>query len=340
MLKKRIALVLSVTFVLVLISGIALAIEKPKDYPKRSIEFVVAYGPGGGSDVFTRTIAIPARKSLRGLPPIVIVNKPGAGGATAMQYVQSQPADGYTIFSGSTVVTSTGNLGGLSKYTYTDWRQIMRAQHDTETITVKGTGGKYKNIEELVADARARPGQVTIGVVGRKEFWYTVLGQWTDPLGLKFKIINWQRAGKATAALLGGHLDAIIDEPATMMSLIKAKKLKVVLTFTEKPLDFFSGVPSTKDVGEEAYLSVFRGLAAKKGTPEPIVKYIHDVFKKAYDSDYYQTYQEWALLHLRKGYLNSDDSQKFHKDQYDILYCEYKKRGFLDGNERIKPDCK
>jgi len=339
-LKKRIALTVLTTFVVGLIAGVALAIEKPKDYPKRPIEFVVAYGPGGGSDVFTRTICTPVRKFMRGLPPIVVVNKPGAGGATAMAYVQDQPADGYTIFSGSTVITSTGNLAGTSKYTYTDWRQIMRAQLDTETIIVKGTGGKYNTIQELVADAKARPGQVTMGVIGRKEFWYTVIGQWADAQNLKFKLINWQRAGKATAALLGGHLDGIIDEPATTMSLIKAKKLKVILTFTEKSVKQFPGVPCTKDIGADAYLSVFRGLAAKKGTPEPIVKYLHDLFKKAYDSGYYQSYQEWALLHLREGYLNSDDSQKFHKDQYDIMYCEYKKRGFLDGNERIKLDCK
>ena len=118
MLKKRIALALSVTFVLVLISGVALAgkPKPPEGFPKRPIEFVVAYGPGGGSDVFTRTIMTPVRKLMRGLPPIVVVNKPGAGGATAMEYVQKQPADGYTIFSGSTVVNATGNLAGTSKY--------------------------------------------------------------------------------------------------------------------------------------------------------------------------------------------------------------------------------
>lgn len=342
MLKKRIALVCSITFVLALVSGVALA-DKPKPpegYPKRPIEFVVAYGPGGGSDVFTRTIMTPVRRLMRGLPPIVVVNKPGAGGATAMEYIQKQPADGYTIFSGSTVVTSSGNLSGTSKYTYTDWRQIIRCQLDTTTLLIKGEGGKYKNLDEVIADAKARPGEVTVGVVGRKEFWYTVLGQWADAMGLKFKIINWQRGGKATAALLGGHLDLYMDEPATSMSLVKAGKLKYALTFTEKPIKEMPGVPCTGDIGADAYLSVFRGLCAKKGTPEPIIKYLHDLFKVAYDSGYYQNYQKWALLHLRPGYLNSDDSDKFHKDQYEILYCEYKKRGYLDGNERIKLDCK
>ena len=72
---------------------------------------------------------------------------------------------------------------------------------------------------------------------------------------------------------------------------------------------------------------------SSRSTPEPIVKYLHDVFKYAYDSDYYQRYQEFSLLHLRPGYLNSDDADAFVKDQYEMMYCEYKKRGFLNGKE-------
>ncbi len=338
-LKNRIAVTVIAIFVIGMISGTTLAAEKPKDYPERPIEFVVGYGPGGGSDVFTRTVCIPARKKIRNVP-LVVVNKPGAGGGTAVNYVQGQPADGYTIFAGSTVITCTGNLGGTVKYTYTDWRQVMRAQYDTTTIAVKGEGGKYNNIQDLIADAKARPGEVTVGAVGRVNFWNVVIGQFADPLGLKFKVVPFNSAGKVYAAVMGGHIDATLEEPATMIELQKAKKMKIILTFTEERLKMFPDIPCTKELGAEAYISVYRGLAVKKGTPEPIVQYLHDVFKWAYDSDYYQSYQKFEYMDLRPGYLGPDDMDKFVIDQYKLQYCEYKKRGYLSGDEIIKPDCK
>lgn len=338
LMKRHFCLVLLGVVAFAFISpNLTLAQEKPANYPERPIEMVVGYGPGGGSDVFARTICIPMRKYIRDVP-IVIVNKPGAGGAVAFEYIYSQPADGYTILAGSVMALVSDNLVGTTKYNYTDFRPIIRCQYDVTMLAVKGDGGKYKDIHAIMADAKERPGQVALGVVGNTQFWTVTIGQFAEPAGVQFKIVSFDRAGKLYASVLGGHIDGMLDEPASMVELFKAKKLKPLLTFTENRLEGFEDVPTTKEFGRDAFLSVYRGAAVKKGTPEPIVQYLHSVFKKAYESDFYQNYQKFSYMDLRPGYLGPDDFYKFMEGQYKILYKEFKKRDYLSDNVRLRYD--
>ena len=87
--------------------------EKPKDYPTQPIEMVVGAGPGGGSDIFTRAIAMRARTILKN--PLVVINKPGGGGAVAGEYILTKPADGYTLFSGALLALVESPLLGMVK---------------------------------------------------------------------------------------------------------------------------------------------------------------------------------------------------------------------------------
>ena len=100
--KRRFISTLVAVFFIVGIFGAvtveAAKIKKPADYPKRKIEWNLWYGPGGGTDIFSRTIGIPARRYLKPAP-LVIINIPGAAGANGMIYTMEQPADGYTITS-------------------------------------------------------------------------------------------------------------------------------------------------------------------------------------------------------------------------------------------------
>lgn len=335
--KLRFMFVVSLVSILICGSiGLSMAQEKPKDYPTRPIELVVGYGPGGGSDVFTRTLCIPARRSIREVP-LVVVNKPGGGGAVAVKYVQDQPADGYTLFAGSTVICATGNLGGLTEATYTDWRSIMRAQYDITMLVTKGDG-KYQDIKALMDDAKARPGEVTLGVVGSAQFWEVVIGQFAEPLGLEFKYVPFNSAGKLYASVLGGHIDLMAEEPGTMAELIAAGKLRALLVFNKERVKAFPDVPTTAEFGSDATMAVFRGIAVKKGTPEPIVQYLHSVFKNAMENKFYANYANFEYLDLRPGYLGPDDSDQFLKDYYNTIYKIYKRKGWLTDKVKIRPE--
>jgi putative tricarboxylic transport membrane protein len=286
-------------------------------------------GPGGGSDIFTRTISLRARRYLKN--PLVIINKPGGGGAVAAEYVQSKPADGYSLISGALLSLVESPLLGMVKYSYEDWQPVIRAQLDTMML-VGLPDGKYKNIQEVIADAKARPGKQTWGVVGTATgFNAIVASQFTEALKIDIKLVPYDRAGKQHAALLGKHIDLILEEPGPISELIQSKKMKALMIFAEKRINEFADVPTTKEVGAEAYMGLFRGIAVKKGTPRPIVDYLHANFKKAMDFKMYQDFEKSNWLHLRPGYQGPDDFDAFLRKQVQIYTQEFKRMGVYKG---------
>ena len=318
-------------FLMVLACGISLgapfgsAIEKPKNYPERSVEVVVGYGAGGGSDLFARAACTEARKIMK--TPLVIVNKAGAGGVVALEYVQGQPADGYTIWAGSSTVIVTGGLLATTKYQYTDFEPIIRAQLDTMTLMVP-TNSKFKNIQQLVADAKARPGQQSWGVVGLTTGYTAVIADnFTQAVGITPKMVPFDQAGRQHAALLGGHIDAMLEEPGPAISLVEAKKVRPLVVFAEKRIPPFPDVPTTYESGAKEALGIYRGVLVKKGTPPEIVKYLVEVFTAAVNSTAYKKYEHEDFLDLRKGYMAPQEFLDFMKTDAERATEYFKRAG-------------
>ena len=329
-LKKQILslVVLACIFALIPVGPVA-AQEKPKDFPTKPIEIYVGAGPGGGSDIFTRTICLQARRNLNN--PLVVINKPGGGGAVAAEYVLTRPADGYTLISGALVALVEAPLLGMVKYSYEDWQPVMRGQLDT-MMMVGLPDGKFKNVQEVLEDAKASPGQQTWGVVGTATgFNAIVASQFTEAMKIKVKLVPFDRAGKQHAALLGKHVDLILEEPGPISQLLQSNKMKPLMVFAEERISAFPDVPTTKEVGAEAYMGLFRGIAVKKGTPRPIVDYLHDGFKKAMGFKMYQDFEKSNWLHLRPGYQGPDDFDAYMREQVKLYTEEFKRMGVYKG---------
>jgi putative tricarboxylic transport membrane protein len=204
-------------------------------------------------------------------------------------------------------------------------------------LVTKGDG-KYKDLKTMMDDVKGRPGEVTLGVVGSAQFWEVVIGQFSEPMGLKFKIVPFNSAGKLYASVLGGHIDLMAEEPGTMAELIKAGKLKALLAFSKERVRAFPEVPATGEFGTDATMAVFRGIMAKKGTPEPIIQYLHAVFKKAMEHKFYANYANFEYLDFRPGYLGPDDSDAFLDQYYNTMYKVYKDKGWLSDKVKIRPE--
>ena len=141
----------------------------------------------------------------------------------------------------------------------------------------------------------------------------------------------FDRAGKQHAALLGGHIDLIMEEPGPISELIQSNKMKPLVVFAEKRISAFADVPTTREVGAEAFMGLFRGIAVKKGTPRPIVDYLHANFKKAMDFKMYQDFEKSNWLHLRPGYQGPDDFDAYLREQVKIYTREFKRMGVYKG---------
>ena len=330
-LKKILAAAVMLSLALTLaMGGPSFAQEKPKDYPSKPIEVYVVGGPGGGSDIFTRTICMQARRTMKNA--LVVINKPGGGGAVAAEYLQSKPADGYSLLSGAMLPLVESPLLGMVKYTYEDWQPVIRAQLDT-TMIVGLPDGKYKNIQDVIADAKARPGQQTWGVVGTATGFNAIAAhQFTDAMKIDVKLVPFDRAGKQHAALLGGHIDLMMEEPGPISELIESNKIKPLVVFAEERISAFPDVPTTREIGAEAFMGLYRGIAVKKGTPKPIVDYLHANFKEAMDFKLYKDFEKSNWLNLRPGYQGPDEFDAFLRKQIDIYTREFKRMGVYKGN--------
>lgn len=336
------ALLAALLFAFGLMSAVTAAaadIKKPNDFPTRKIEWNLWYGPGGGTDIFSRTIGIPARRYLKPAP-LVIINIPGAAGANGMLYTMEQPADGYTI-------TSIGNDLPINdvlkraefkgkKVTIDDFVPIIRCQYDTATIQVSSKkslsrGTPFKDIKDFIDYAKANPGKVVIGGTGSAGFDEVVTAMFTDAAGIDVKYVPFDSGGKMHAQVLGGHLDAMFEEFGSTVSLLEKGDLKPLVVFKEDRVKDkrFSDVPCAPELGWDVTLGRWRGIGAKKGTPPEYVEFLHQVFKKAMNHSMYKTMEKSRLLDLRPGYMGPADLAQLIKKEKEVFERVLKKLGYI-----------
>jgi tripartite-type tricarboxylate transporter receptor subunit TctC len=215
------ALFLSVALMF-LFSYVGQAIAQEK-FPTKNIDYVVGWGAGGGSDVFARIITIPVRRILG--TTVTVVNMPGASASIAMDYVQKQPADGYNLL-GLTTELVSNQLLKLSPYSHKDFIPIIRAHVDIGMIQ-GSPKSPFKDWNGFVQFAKTGERKIRLAGTGAASFDQIACAIILDSAGITEKItyIPYDSAGEMHAALLGGHIDAMYEEPGVTLSLIEAGKL-------------------------------------------------------------------------------------------------------------------
>lgn len=285
---------------------------KPKDYPSRPIEVVCQYGAGGGSDIFLRSLFAAAKDDLR----TNVTNLTGGAGVKASNYVLGQPADGYTIYNFSPEQL-INTIFGLENYK--DFIPLAQVQQDISIFYVR-EGSQFKTMQDVVKYAKANPGKLQFTGTTPRSPDEVVIMLFAKKAGIKIRYIPFDKAPESHAAVLGGHLDVLHEEPGVIMPLIEAKKLIPLVVFTENRLARFPEVPTARELGYDITLGRWRGLALKKGTPPEIVNYLAAVLKKASMTDAYASYAKTSLLDVRPGWKGPAEYGKF----WDEEYKEYK----------------
>ncbi|MCM3089893.1 MULTISPECIES: tripartite tricarboxylate transporter substrate binding protein [unclassified Cytobacillus] len=273
------------------------------NYPERQIEIVVGFGAGGGSDNFARAIA-KELKDILGVN-INVVNMPGASGINSADHVARQPADGYTIWS-ATSNHPVNIAAGAEKNDLSKLTAVGRVQNDTMTLQVKN-GGKFKDIDDLIAQAKEKPGEITIGGTGSAGFDELVVKQFEKATGTKFNYISFEGSGEMTAALLGGHIDVIAEEPGPSIAQLESGDIKMLIAFTEEKMKGFEDVPTSTEMGIDVTDGQGRGFMVHADTPPEIIEVLENALKEAKDRAGYKEYEKASYLHLRDGWLGADD---------------------------------
>lgn len=262
--------------------GLAFGLAAPaaqaagNDYPNHTVELVVPYQPGGGTDALARAFADASRKHMS--ESIVIVNRPGAGGAIGWNEVIHSRPDGYKLAVLTVELLTLPHLG-LAKFNYDDFQPIAQLNADPAAITVKADS-PYNTIEEFLAAAKKKPGEMGVGNSGTGSIWHLAASALEDKTGARFNHIPFQGAGPAVLALLGGHVDAVAVSPAEVSTYVQAGKLKMLMVMADKRLAAFDKVPTAKERGIDISIGTWRGLGAPKNTPPEVMAKLRDIAAK------------------------------------------------------------
>jgi len=251
-------------------------------YPSRPITLVVPFPPGGVADIVGRPFADALSRELK--TPVVIENKPGAGGGIGMGVVAKAKPDGYTLLlalsSISILPEADKVLGRTPLYRLDQFTPIARLTADPTVLAVRADS-PWKTLDEFIADARKRPGAITYGSSGNYGTMHMPMEMFAHTANVKLLHVPFTGGGPAVVALLGGQVDALSTGPSTVLQHVKAGKVRVLASWGDHRL---ASLPDVRTLSESGYDAVFfqwSGLFAPAGTPQAVVMRLRDAARVA-----------------------------------------------------------
>ncbi|MEJ7932330.1 tripartite tricarboxylate transporter substrate binding protein [Ramlibacter sp. AN1015] len=254
-------------------------------YPNRPIRLLVGFGAGGPTDITFRKLAELASKQLG--QPIVVVNKPGAGATLApSSMAKSDKPDGYTIAAATAGLLRVPHMQAVDWDPLKDFTWIAGLGGYTFVLAVNADS-PYKSVADLVADAKANPGKLSIGTAGAGTTMHLLAEAFAGMAGVQANHIGFKSSSENATALLGGHTVASVDAVGSLLPHVQSGKLRVLMSFDEKPAAWMPGVPTAKSLGYDLAYPAPYGLVGPKGMPPEIVARLNTAFKAAIDDPEY-----------------------------------------------------
>ncbi len=252
-------------------------------FPVKPIKLVIAFPAGGPTDITMRQLADNAGKVLG--QPVVVENKPGAGGTLPAQALQTTQPDGYTI---AQIPLGVFRIGYTTKVNWDPVKDISYVINLTGYafgIAVPADS-PFKNWNDFVAYAKANPGKLNYGSTGNLTSPHLTTERIAQQLGIQLQHVPYKGSADLAQAVLGNHLMAIADSTG-FAPLVESGKLRVLNTWGEKRLAKFPDAPTLKELGIDIVQNSPFGIGAPKGTPPEVVKKLHDAFKQAMEEPSY-----------------------------------------------------
>ena len=280
------------------------------EYPDRPITMIVPFPPGGVADAVARPMAEAMSRDLK--QPVVVENKPGAGGGIGMAQVAKAKADGYTILlslSSLTVLPEADRIFGRSPmYQINDLKPVARFTADPTVFVVRAEA-TWKSLPDFISDARANPGKFTFGSSGNYGTMHVPMEMFGNAAGVKMVHVPYTGAGPAIIGLLGGQVDVLATGPASIMQQIKAGKVRALAQWGDARLAALPDVPSLKEAGTNVEYAQWSGLFVPAATPEPIVQRLRDAARAAANDQ--RVRQVLGAAGSPIQYLDAPDFQRY-----------------------------
>jgi len=245
--------------------------QAQSNYPNKPINFIVPYGAGGGADSRSRQIA--QKMSVILQQPIIVDNKPGAGGNIGTEYISRATPDGYTIGMGNFAPMAVNKtlFGNLRYDPETDLTPIVLIEKGPLVLVVN-PNSSYKTVQDIVAAAKAKPGVLTFssgGIGGSHQLSAELFEQ---NAGIDMIHVPYKSGSAGLTDLMAGNVTMMFDQMYSAMPSIKADKLRPIAITSKKRSPLLPNVPTFAENGyPKVEVLNWQGLIAPKGTPKAII---------------------------------------------------------------------
>jgi tripartite-type tricarboxylate transporter receptor subunit TctC len=253
-----------------LVGALAIPAQAQGDWPQRPITLVVPFGPGGIADLTARSVAQAMSLTLK--VPIVVDSKPSAGGIVGSAAVAQAPPDGHTL-----LLMSNANAVSASLFK----KLPFDVQKDFAPVAVLGVfdlalfvnePSRYRSVRELVDDARARPGKLTIGTIAVGSTQHLSAELFKTRAGIDALVVPYKGTPAVLTALRAGEIDAAFEILGPMLPQLQANTVRALAVTSDQRFEALPAVPTMMQAGVANYdVASWNALAAPARTPQPVI---------------------------------------------------------------------
>ncbi|MCE2945692.1 MAG: Bug family tripartite tricarboxylate transporter substrate binding protein [bacterium] len=285
--------------------------------PSGTVEMIIPAGPGGGADRGGRFLQSLLRDQKLVASPIVVVNRPGAGGVIASNFLLQQNGSGEHLLIGSPTLltTPTEATGKASPLEFTP---IARLYTEYMMVAVKADSD-IRTAKDLVERLRKDPQSISITVgVGLGNINHIGIAlplrrAGVDITGLR--VVTYKSISDATTAVLGGHVDAVSATPAVLLPHVASGRLRVIaLAAPSRMTGVFANVPTWKELGWDATVAFYHSVIGPRGMRPEQVAFWNDAIARAVATDAWK--EMLKKFYLEDGYMDSAEMRRYMEEQH------------------------
>jgi tripartite-type tricarboxylate transporter receptor subunit TctC len=274
--------------------------QEPPFPQKGNVEITVLFPAGSSADITARVLAEGMAKQLG--VNVLVVNRPGAGGAIGYKHVASQKPDGYSVVWNSNSISTTFHSGQLA-FDYRAFDPVARVLVESPLLAVRGDA-KWKTLGEFIADAKANPGKISVANSGTGSHTHISSVALFKAASAEVSDVPYG-AGQVVPNLLGGHVDATVQLPGALSSHIKSGAVRVLAALIPRRDPALPEAPTALEQGVNVSLEAWRGIAVPKGTPIGAVAVLENAIRRTVESpDFVRSSEKFAV---RPAFLASPE---------------------------------
>jgi tripartite-type tricarboxylate transporter receptor subunit TctC len=267
-------------------------------YPDKPVHYIIAFAPGGESDIAARFQQEVYRRKWS--QELVIETKAGAGGALAWSGLNQHPGDGYTIMGTNLPHIVLQPLEGNVQYKTEDITNVNFFNYTPDAIVVRNES-PFKTFQEFIAGAKAKPGTLNLAGSGTNSANHAAYARLNAAAKIQTTYVAYKGTGDLIASLLGGHVDGAMSYSS--LGLAQKGKTRLLAVATPERLSYFPDVPTFRELGIDWVDGAYRGIGVPKSTHEDLRRRISDMFSEiGRDADFRRKMIDQGLEIVDIGY--------------------------------------